>query len=276
MINSKVPKYPKILAFLKLIELPMIFLSFIWFCILITELVNGVSPILSGFGTGILVLFILYFAMRLATVTNKINLLKQNWLFVLAILVTTLRFFPFLQSFPLVRVITATFGIQMIWIFASAFVGMRILRRNIGHRGAGYVLALTFVILFSGAAGMLHFEGNVEDPQGIHTYLRALWWTAMQLSNMGSGYVVKTTGGRIIDLCVSIYAVVIFGYITALLASFLIDREVKDPKPEIAYQKSLQALQEEIIQLRHLIEGSFKKESIPKIRSKSKTNSILP
>jgi voltage-gated potassium channel len=269
MIN-KAPKHPKILAFLKRIELPMIFLSFVWFCILITELVNGISPILSGFGTGIWVLFILYFVMRMATVVSRTELLKQNWPFVLAILVTTLRFFPFLQAFPIVRILTATFGMQVIWIFASAVVGMRILRRNIGHRGAGYVLALTFVVLFAGAAGMLHFEGSVQDDQGIHTYLRALWWTAMQLSNMGSGYIIKTTGGRIVDLCVSIYAVVIFGYITALLASFLIDREVRDAKPEIAYQRSVKALQEEIVQLRRLIEDTFQKGTI------KKTDSILP
>ena len=258
-MNTNTPKFPMILAFLKRIELPMIFLSFIWFCILILELVNGPSFVLSGLGTSIWVLFILYFAMRLATVANKINLLKQNWLFVLAILVTSLRFSPFLQSFPLIRVLTATFGIQMIWIFASAFVGMRILRRKIGHRGSGYVLALTFVVLFAGAAGMLHFEGGVKDPEGIHTYWRALWWTAMQLTNMGSGYVIRTTGGRIICLGISIYAVVIFGYITALLASFLIDREIKEPKAEIAYQKSVHVLKEEIIQLRRLIEDTFKK-----------------
>jgi len=268
LMNSNVPKYPKILAILKKIELPMIFLSFIWFCILIIELVNGTSFVLSGLGTGIWILFILYFAMRLATVANKINLLKQNWLFLLAILVTTLRFFPFLQSFPLVRVLTATFGIQMIWIFASAFVGMRILRRNIGHRGAGYVLALTLIVLFAGAAGMLHFEGRLADAQGIHSYLRALWWTAMQLTNMGSGYTINTTGGRIICLCVSVYAAVMFGYITALLASFLIDRKVQEPKAEIAYQKSVKALQEEIIQLRRLIEDTFQKGSIPPHKEK--------
>jgi len=275
-MNNNVAKHPKILAFLKRIELPMILLSFIWFCILITESVNGTSSVLSDFGTGIWVIFILYFAMRMATVVHRVDLLKQNWPFVLAILVSTLRFFPFLQAFPLVRILTATFGMQVIWIFASAVVGMRILRRNIGHRGAGYVLALTFVVLFSGAAGMLHFEGNVAGPQGIHTYWRALWWTAMQLTNMGSGYAMRTTGGRIIDLAVSIYAIVIFGYITALLASFLIDREVKDPKPEIAYQKSLQALQEEIIQLRLLMEDAFKNGSILKIKSKKKTVPILP
>jgi hypothetical protein len=44
-----------------------------------------------------------------------------------------------------------------------------------------------------------------------------------------------------------------FGYLTALLATFFIDRETKDPKPEIS-QKSVQEIREEIIQLRHLIE----------------------
>ena len=257
MMKSDTEKYPNILAFLKRIELPMIFLSLIWFCILIAELVNGTSSVLSDFGTGIWVIFIIYFAMRMATVVNRTDLLKQNWPFVLAIFVSALRFFPFLNSFPLVRVLTATFGMQVIWIFASAVVGMRILRRNIGHRGSGYVLALTFVILFSGAAGMLHFEGNSGDLQGIHTYGRALWWTAMQLTNMGSGYVIMTTGGRIICLGISIYAVVIFGYITALLASFLIDREAKEPKAEIAYQKSVRELKEEIVQLRRIIEGAM-------------------
>ena len=275
-MNSNTPKYPKILAFLKKIELPMIFLSFIWFCILITELVNGTSPVLSDFGTGIWVLFILYFAMRMATVVSRTDLIKQNWPFVLAILVSTLRFFPFLQSFPLVRVLTATFGMQVIWIFASAVVGMRILRRKVGHRGTGYVLALTAVVLFAGAAGMLHFEGGVVETEGIHTYLRALWWTAMQLTNMGSGYVIKTTGGRVICLGISVYAVVIFGYITALLASFLIDHETKEPKAEIAYQKSMQELKEEIIQLHRLIESAFKNGSIPKIKSKKQVDSIIP
>jgi len=77
----------------------------------------------------------------------------------------------------------------------------------------------------------------------------------MQMTNIGSGYLIKTTGGRIICLCISVYAAVMFGYLTALLATFFIDRETKDPKQEIASQKSVQEVQEEIIELRHLIEN---------------------
>lgn len=254
IMNNNAPKYPRLLAFEKKLEWPMLILSFLWLCILIAELANVTSPLLSGFGTGIWILFIFYFAMRLAAVTNRIAFLKKNWLFILAILVSALRFFPFLQPFPLVRALTATLGMQVIWILASADQGMRFLRRALGRRGAGYALALTFVVLFAGAAGMLHFEGSSYDPQSIHTYLKALWWTAMQMTNIGSGYLIKTTGGRIICLCISVYAAVMFGYLTALLATFFIDRETKDPKPEIARQKSVQEIQEELIQLRHLIE----------------------
>jgi voltage-gated potassium channel len=153
-----------------------------------------------------------------------------------------------------VRVLTATVGMQVIWILASADQGMRFLRRALGRRGTGYALALTFVVLFVGAAGMLHFEGSSYDPQSIHTYLKSLWWTGMQMTNIGSGYLIKTTGGRVICLCISVYAAVMFGYLTALLATVFIDRETKDPKPEMASQESVQEIQEEIIQLRHLIE----------------------
>jgi voltage-gated potassium channel len=253
-MNSNAPKHPMFLALKKRLEMTMLLLSFVWLCILLIELVYGTSPALSGIGTGIWILFICYFTMRLVTVVDRIAFLKNNWLFVLAILVSVLRFFPYLQPFPLVRALTATFGMQVIWIFVSADQGMRALRRALGRRGGGYALALTFVVIFAGAAGMLHFEGISNDPQGIHTYPKALWWTAMQMTNIGTAYSITTTGGRAICLGISVYAAVMFGYLTALFATFLIDRDTKEQKPEVARQKSVQDIQEEIIQLRRLIE----------------------
>ena len=111
---------------------------------------------------------------------------------------------------------------------------------------------------------MLHFEGISDDPQRIQTYPKALWWTAMQMTNIGSSYSIKTPGGRILCLGISVYAAGMFGYLTALFATFLIDRDAKDPKPEIARQKSIQDIQEEIIKLRRLIE-----EVVPRLSDKS-------
>ena len=101
---------------------------------------------------------------------------------------------------------------------------------------------------------MLHFEAISDDAQRLQTYPKALWWTAMQMTNIGSAYSIKTTGGRIICLGISVYAAVMFGYLTALFATLLIDRVAQDPKPEIARQKMLQEVKDEIIQLRRLIE----------------------
>jgi voltage-gated potassium channel len=255
-MNSIVTKYPRLLKLTKKLELPMLFLSFVWLCILIIELAYGTTSALSDFGTGIWILFVFYFIMCLWTVANRISFFKKNWLFIIAILVSVLRFFPLLQLFPLVRALTATFGIQVIWIFASADMGMRSLRRALGRRGAGYALALTLVVIFAGAAGILHFEGISDDQLSIHTYTNALWWTAMQMTNISTAYSIRTTGGRIICLGISIYAAGMFGYLTALFATFLIDREAKDLKPEIARQKSIQDIKDEIVQLRRLIEDN--------------------
>jgi voltage-gated potassium channel len=254
-------KYPTLLALEKKLKLPMLVLSFVWLCILIIELVYDTNLVLSVLGTGIWILFILYFNMCLVNVANRMAFLKKNWLFVLAILVCVLRFVPFLQSFPLVRAVTATFGMQVIWIFASADQGMRSIRGILGHRGVGYALALAFVVIFAGAAGMLHFERISNDPHGIHTYPNALWWTAMQMTNIGSTYSIKTPGGRVICLAISVYAAAMFGYLTALFATFFIDREIKVTKSEIARQKSLQDIQEEIIRLRLVIEDFVKRPS---------------
>jgi hypothetical protein len=44
-MNSSASKYPRLLAFKKKLEWPMLFLSFVWFCILIIEIVNDTSPV---------------------------------------------------------------------------------------------------------------------------------------------------------------------------------------------------------------------------------------
>jgi voltage-gated potassium channel len=237
----------------------MLLLSFVWFLVIITELVNGTSPILLSLGTVLWVLFVIYFGLRLAIVPDRMIFLKRNWLFVLAILVPVLRFSPFLQRLPLARALTATFGMQVIWMFASADQGLRSLRRTMGRRGTGYALTFTAVVILAGAAGMLHFENDSPDPQGIHSYPKALWWVAMQITNIGSGYRPVTFGGHVLCLGISIFAVAIFGYLTAVFAAFFIGRDAVDPKSEIPNQTSIHQLSAEVALLRKAIENLLKR-----------------
>jgi voltage-gated potassium channel len=241
-------------SLVRTLETPMLLLSFFWLFVIILELVYGKNSLLLWLGTGMWTLFVLFFLLKLVTTPNRTTYLKRSWLFILAILVSVLRFFPFLQSFTLSRAITATFGVQIVWMFASADIGMRSLRRVLGRRGAGYAFTFTIIVILAGAAGMLSFEKDSLDPQGIHTYPKAIWWATMQITNIGSGYRPSTPGGLVLCLAISIYSAGMFGYLTAILATFFIDRDAKDPGSEIAGQKSIQQLQTEIVSLHKSID----------------------
>jgi voltage-gated potassium channel len=249
---SAKPTFIKSLA--KKIERPMFLLSFVWLIVIIAELVNGMNQWLLVLGTVLWALFVFYFGLRLGVAPHRTLFLRRNWIFILAIVVPILRFFPFLQRVPLARALTATFGMQVVWIFASADQGLRYLRVTLGSRGLGFVLTFTTIVIFAGAAGMFYFEQNSPGPQGIHSYPKALWWVAMQITNIGSGFFPMTSGGRLVCLAISIFAAAMFGYLTAVFATFFIGQEAKDPKSAIANQTSIHQLSSEIALLRKLIE----------------------
>jgi voltage-gated potassium channel len=245
-------------SFLKYIEqnleTPMLFLSFVWLVVIVGELVNGITPLLLWAGTGLWLTFILFFVLKLINAPHRATLIKKNWLFIVAIIVPALRLFPISQDYTFARILTATFGMQVVWIFASADFGLRSLGRLLGRRGAGYMLTLTVVVILIGAAGMLSFEKDSSDPQGIHTYPKALWWTSMQITNIGSGYRPITAGGDAICLGISIYAAAMFGYLTAILATFFVGRDAQDPKSAIAGQQSIQKILDEMTLLRQSVD----------------------
>jgi voltage-gated potassium channel len=249
------PAFLKIL--LRKIERPMLILSFIWFLVVIAELVNGISAFLLVLGTALWALLIMHFCLRFAIVVDKKTFLRRNWLFILAIAVPMLRLLPFVQTLPLARALTATFGIQVVWILASADQGLRSLRRAMGRRGVGYALTFTAIVLMAGAAGMLHFENASPDPQGIHSYPRAIWWVAMQITTIGSGYQPITRGGLALCLGISVFAAAIFGYLTAVFATVIIGRDAADPKSEIPNQTSILQLSKEIALLRASVEDAL-------------------
>lgn len=55
-----------------------------------------------------------------------------------------------------------------------------------------------------------------------------------------------------------------FGYLTALFAALIIDREIKVPKVDAANQKQLQDIQNELQIIKKLIEANSKNELIKK------------
>lgn len=250
----ELPRFPKAEWLAKKLETPMLVLSFAWMIILIVELSYIENSILLLSGTVIWLLLIAYFVIRMLASTERAVFIKKNWLFVAAILITVLRYFPSLQSFAVVRIINATFGVQVIWLFTSAVQSMRSFQKYVGRRGIGYAVVLTIVVVAVGAAGMLNFEKPISATGGIKTYPEALWWAAMQITTVGSGYSITSAGGRIIALAISLYAVSVYGYITALVASFFIDNDAMQMKTTKTHEESLQLIHEELVKLRQSLE----------------------
>ncbi len=75
---------------------------------------------------------------------------------------------------------------------------------------------------------MLNLEHETAQRlglQGMESYPDALWWTIMMMTTIGSEYIPHTTAGRLLAIVISFYAIAIFGYVTAILASLLIDKK---------------------------------------------------
>lgn len=233
------------------LETPMLVLAFVWLALLVGELIWGESLMFEVLGTIIWVIFILDFAVAFVLAPHKIAYLKNNWLTALSLLVPALRLFRFSRVFRLFRLARMGRSLRLLRVVSSLNRSMRALGASLSRRGFGYVLALTVLVAFTGAAGMYAFENAA--PGGLKSYGEALWWTTMVLTTMGSQYWPQTIEGRVLCVFLALYAFAVFGYVTATLATFFIGRDAEDDKAELAGARQLAALREEMIALREEI-----------------------
>ncbi|WP_165482744.1 potassium channel family protein [Legionella gresilensis] len=117
---------------------------------------------------------------------------------------------------------------------------MRLLGFTLGRQGFFYIISLTILVTLVGAAGIYAFEGVFAN------YGEALWLAAMMITTMGSDFWPKTVEGRILCLGLAIYGFAIFGYITAVVASFLIGKEAKDKANQAKILHAIEELKQEI------------------------------
>jgi voltage-gated potassium channel len=164
---------------------------------------------------------------------NKVLYVRRHWITLVAVAMPTLRIVTAFRAFSVIRgfrALRAARSLRLVRLLTSINRNLRAVRAYFGRALTG-VLALTAIVVFAGAAGMLNFENphalqeaGVTGATGLHSYPEALWWTAMIVTTMGSEYWPKTPEGRILCLFLALYAFAVFGYITASLASFLVGK----------------------------------------------------
>ena len=231
------------------LEAPMLVLGAVWLGLLIVELTRGLSPFAGHLVTAIWIVFIADFALRFTLAPRKGRYLRRNWLTAASLALPALRVlrvFAFARAFRLARV---TRGLRLVKMVGSLNRGMRTLDRVLRRRGFGYVVALTVLVALLGAAGMHALERGASGGS-LDGYAEALWWTGMILTTLGSDYWPRTPEGRLLTLLLSVYAVSVFGYVAATLASYFVERDAEQTRRGVAGQASVDALRSEIAALR--------------------------
>jgi voltage-gated potassium channel len=209
---------------------PMILLAIVWLVLLVLELGWGerlvFSTQLNQLSLLIWMVFILDFLISWGLSPHKWSYLRQNWLTVLAIALPAFRVFRILRFIRLGR------SVHLLRLATTLRRGGGAVRQVLGRHGFPYVVVLTVLVTLLGSAGMAYFESpaalraiGMEAKGGLNSYGEALWWTAMLVTTIGSEYWPQTLEGRILCWVLSVYALSIFGYIAATLASFFVQQD---------------------------------------------------
>lgn len=229
------------------LDMPMLVLGFVWLVLLVIELIWGLTPLFEVIGTVIWIIFILDFVVEFTLAPSKPAYLQRNWLTTVSLVVPALRVLRITRVLLLVR---AARGLRLVRIVSSLNRGMRGLGASMDRRGFGYIVVLTLGVTLVGAAGMYAFESHTPDGRGLNDYGTALWWTAMLMTTLGSEYWPQTPEGRVLCFLLALYAFAVFGYLTAVIATFFIGRDAENDQAELAGDKSIKALHAEIAALR--------------------------
>jgi voltage-gated potassium channel len=207
------------------LEMPMVALSAIWSLLLVLEFTRGLSPGLQTLNDAIWAAFILQFALEFAVAPDKRLYLKKRWLTAVSLALPALRLLRLVRIARVARLARATRGVRLARVLTTINRNMRTLAVGFRRRGIGYLTLLTIVIALTGAAGMYQFELHAPGGAGFPDYSTALWWTAMLLTTMGSDYWPRTAEGRFLCLLLAFYAFAVFGYVTAAIAAYFVDRD---------------------------------------------------
>jgi voltage-gated potassium channel len=232
------------------LDLPLTILAFVWLALFVAEILWGISPALLYAGYVIWGVFVVEYVLGLAIAPHKRRYILKNWLKALALLAPALRALATLRMLRVVRIATAARSARLVRVLSSVNRGLRALRASMRRRGFGYLVASSLIVCVMGAAGMYAFESNGPNGEGIDDFGTALWWTAMVMTTMGSGYWPQSAEGRILCLVLALYGYAVFGYVTASLATFFIGRDAEHEQGEVAGERSLRQLRIEISALR--------------------------
>jgi voltage-gated potassium channel len=233
------------------LDTPMMVLAFAWLLLFLADLMYPPNQMVQSLLAITWIIFIADFVIRFLIAPKKVQYVVSEWPMVLAMILPAFRMFRMFRAVRIFRVARVSRGAKLVRTIGSVNRGMSALKDTMGRRGFGYVLILSVVVVLVGAGGLFVFErGLVDGTERISTFEDALWWAVMMMTTVGAAYSPITTEGRVLGFILALYGFSVFGYVTATLATFFVDRDAEESKGKVASTRSVEALGDEIAALR--------------------------
>jgi voltage-gated potassium channel len=207
-------------------DVPLALASIILVLLTIIQLSRELSPAWSRrvavLGSAVWGLFLIEFIVKVALAPAKWNYLRRHWLDALIVLLPVLRI---LRVAELLRTARALSVVRMLILGGgSSSAAIELFRR----RRLGQLGFVSLLVILLGAALAFLLESGVRGGT-IRTFGDALWWSAALVTTVGSELYPATAGGRFLGFFLMLYAMAVFTYFTAALASVLIGGDARNP-----------------------------------------------
>lgn len=225
---SLMQRYRLVVQVERLLDGPANFLALVFAVALGTELVltiqgSPVPPWLDRVQLLIWGFFGLQFAMGLMIAPVTGSYLRRHWLTAISLVL------PFFRVLRVARLASALRAVRVARIVTGANRLIRSVRRTLAWNGAGYAVGLSASVALFGSVALFMFEADVGTT-GLSSYGDVLWWTLATLTTVGAPAEPATLGGRIVGLLIMVAGLVLFGYIAAIAANLLFERQRRDAR----------------------------------------------
>lgn len=200
----------------------MAFLSLVWVAGVVAELTlpPESTVVIVQFSTAIWVFFLLEFLVEITIAPDRLAYLRQNWYVALSVAL------PFFRVLRLVRALALLRTLSLGRVLLSANRATRALSEIAGGRNIGFVLSTIVVITFVSAAAVFFFERN-EPSANIRAFGDAFWWAATMVTTINIGLEPVSFEGRVVAILLRVFGLAVFGYVTATIATYFIDRDLQ-------------------------------------------------
>lgn len=193
--------------------------------------------------------FVFDFVTRFLIAPSKVAFLQDNWLSALSLALPALRPLQALRGLRGLRGLRAARSLSLVRLLGGINRGIRVLRRVTRGERFAYFSALSVAVILLSAAGAYYFERGATDSN-IRTFGDALWWSSTLVTTVNAEKYAVTIEGRIIGILVRLFALSVFGLLTASIASYFVGKDAEERAAPAAGATAAAELQAELTAVR--------------------------